>query len=133
MSNPFNTLEKALIDAMSNSDKIADFYEILGKSTIWLIKKQTSELNADRQDEFSLKQVQIMEKKTRKLLPVFSSKFPIEKMFKNSTAIAVSFQEVLNQIDGQTGIILNPDTPLSKLLIPQELDMMKKKQNFFKG
>ncbi|WP_191556541.1 SseB family protein [Metabacillus idriensis] len=133
MSNPFNTLEKALIDAMSNSDKIADFYEILGKSTIWLIKKQTSELNADGQDEFSLKQVQIMEKKNRKLLPVFSSKFPIEKMFKNSKAIAVSFQEVLNQIDGQTGIILNPDTPLSKLLIPQELDMMRKKQNFFKG
>lgn len=133
MSNPFNTLEKALIDAMSHSDKIADFYETLEKSTIWLIKKQTSELNADGQVVFSLKQVQIMEKKTRKLLPVFSSKFPIEKMFKNSTAIAVSFQEVLNQIDGQTGIILNPDTPLSKLLIPQELDMMRKKQNFFKG
>jgi hypothetical protein len=133
MSNPFNTLEKALIDAMSHSDKIADFYEILGKSTIWLIEKQTNEIAAEGQDVFSLEQVQIMEKKNRKLLPVFSSKFPIEKMFRNSTAIAVSFQEVLNWIDGQTGVILNPDTPLSKLLIPQELEMMRKKQNFFKS
>ncbi|WP_191559698.1 SseB family protein [Metabacillus idriensis] len=133
MSNQFNTLEKALIDAMSNNDKIADFYEILGKSTIWLIKKQTSKIAADGQDVFSLEQVQIMEKKNRKLLPIFSSKFPIEKMFKNSTAISVSFQEVLNQIDGHTGVILNPDTPLSKLLIPQELEMMREKQNFFKN
>lgn len=131
MSNQFNTLEKALIDAMSNNDKIADFYEILGKSTIWLIKKQTSKIAADGQD--SLEQVQIMEKKNRKLLPIFSSKFPIEKMFKNSTAISVSFQEVLNHIDGQTGVILNPDTPLSKLLIPEELEMMREKQNFFKN
>lgn len=127
MSTEFNRLEKALIDAMSNNQKVAAFYEVLSKSHVWLIKKQ----HADKGSS-SIEQVQIMEKKNRKLLPVFSSKFPIEKMFKKDEAIMLSFEEILNQIDEKTGIILNPETPLSKLLIPQELEMMRKKQNFFK-
>lgn len=126
MSTEFNSLEKALIDAMSSSGKVAVFYEVLAKSNVWLIKK----LHADK-DSSSIEQVHIMEKKSRKLLPVFSSKFPIEKMFKQNDSIMMSFEEILNQIDGQTGIILNPDTPLSKLLIPQELEMMKSRKNYF--
>ncbi|MDR0139296.1 SseB family protein [Metabacillus idriensis] len=128
MSTEFNPLEKALIDAMSSNQKVAAFYEVLAKSNVWLIKK----LHADKNSS-SIEQVQMMEKKNRKLLPVFSSKFPIDKMFKQNDSIMMSFEEILNQIDGQTGIILNPDTPLSKLLIPQELQMMKSGKNYFKS
>jgi hypothetical protein len=128
MSTEFNRLEKALIDAMSSNQNVAAFYEVLSKSHVWLIKKQHA-----AKDSSSIEQVQIMEKKNRKLLPVFSSKFPIEKMFKKDEAIMLSFEEILNQIDEKTGIILNPETPLSKLLIPQELEMMKSKKNHFKN
>lgn len=69
---------------------------------------------------------------TKKLLPVFSSEFPIRKMFQKNTSVQVPFKELLQMLDEQTGIILNPDTPLSKLLIPQELGMMKRGQNYFK-
>ncbi|MEM5017356.1 SseB family protein [Metabacillus indicus] len=128
MSTPFNTLEKALIDAMSSNEKVADFYDVLKDSSVWLVQKQGLQKNSP----FSLDHVHIMEKKQKKLIPVFSSEFPIRKMFQKNTAVQVPFRELLQMLDDQTGIILNPDTPLSKLLIPQELGMMKRGQNYFK-
>ncbi|MEK3806232.1 SseB family protein [Metabacillus sp. SLBN-84] len=128
MSTPFNTLEKALIDAMSSNEKVAGFYDVLKDSSVWLVQKQGLQKNSP----FSLEHVHIMEKKQKKLLPVFSSEFPIRKMFQKNTSVQVPFKELLQMLDEQTGIILNPDTPLSKLLIPQELGMMKRGQNYFK-
>jgi hypothetical protein len=65
-------------------------------------------------------------------LPVFSSKYPIEQMLKDEKTVCVSFKDMLPVLNEEIAILLNPDTPLSKLFIPEEIRMLKEDQNYFK-
>ncbi|TYR79167.1 SseB family protein [Priestia megaterium] len=128
MKHSFNLLERALIEALKDNRKIAHFYEVLLNSKLWLIAKRDQETN----HVLSIADVQMMKKGKLTYLPVFSSKYPFEKMLKKETPVCLSFVEIVEAVDENTAILLNPDTPLSKLFIPKEIAMLKRKQNYFK-
>ncbi len=126
MGSSFNSLEKALIEAMKDNREIGHFYEELMKSNLLCIEVAGNEKSAG-----FYKRVRVMEKNQKIYLPAFSSHYPFEKMLKEERAAVIKFSDLLQEINENTSILLNPDTPLSKLLIPEELKMLKENKNLF--
>ncbi|MDT2048475.1 SseB family protein [Priestia flexa] len=126
MGSSFNSLEKALIEAMKDNREIGHFYKELMKSNLLCIEVSGNEKSAD-----FYKRVRVMEKNQKIYLPAFSSNYPFEKMLKEERAAVIKFSDLLQEINENTAILLNPDTPLSKLLIPEELKMLKENKNLF--
>lgn len=53
-------------------------------------------------------------------------------MLKDEKTVCVSFKDMPPVLNEEIAILLNPDTPLSKLFIPEEIRMLKEDQNYFK-
>ena len=53
-------------------------------------------------------------------------------MLKDEKTVCVSFKDMLPVLNEEIAILLNPDTPLSKLFIPEEIRMLKEDKNYFK-
>ncbi|MED3881671.1 SseB family protein [Priestia megaterium] len=129
MKYTFNLLEKSLIEAMKDNKKIAQFYKTLMNSNVWLVASSESVAS----DILIAKHyVQTMKSAGYRYLPVFSSKYPIEQMLKDEKTVCVAFKDMLPVLNEGIAILLNPDTPLSKLFIPEEIRMLKEEQNYFK-
>lgn len=129
MKYTFNLLEKSLIEAMKDNKKITQFYKTLMNSNVWLVASSESVAS----DILIAKHyVQTMKSAGYRYLPVFSSKYPIEQMLKDEKTVCVAFKDMLPVLNEGIAILLNPDTPLSKLFIPEEIRMLKEEQNYFK-
>ncbi|AQX56546.1 hypothetical protein BC359_19250 [Priestia flexa] len=126
MGSSFNALEKALIEAMKDNREIGHFYEELMKSELLCIEVSGNEQSVD-----FYKRVRVMEKNQKLYLPAFSSYYPFQKMLSKEKAAVIKFSDLLQEINDNTAILLNPDTPLSKLLITEELKMLKENKNLF--
>ncbi|AWD65321.1 MULTISPECIES: SseB family protein [Priestia] len=129
MKYTFNLLEKSLIEAMKDNKKIAQFYKTLMNSNLWLV---VSSEHVASDILIAEHYVQTMKSAAYRYLPVFSSKYPIEQMLKDEKTVCVSFKDMLPVLNEEIAILLNPDTPLSKLFIPEEIRMLKEDKNYFK-
>ncbi|WP_054949567.1 SseB family protein [Numidum massiliense] len=116
-----NALEKSLLEAYQQPEKIADFYRLLAESELCVLGTLEEGTGATGESEMLL-HLQYVEEGGKLLLPIFSSLHALEQFIaEDSPYVELPARELLQVVDDEAIVVMNPGTVLSKIFVPEEM------------